>query len=119
MHQLVNKKTLILYHCLYSSLGHAKHHRPPEVTQPPIRKSDISPTVAAGGPRNSVGIANGWTDRRSNPGRGGEIFHTCPEWPWGPPSLLYNGYRVFPGSKERPGLDADPSLPSSAVVMRG
>jgi len=31
------------------------------------------------------------------------------------PSLLYNGYRVFPGGKERPGRDADPSLPSSAV----
>jgi len=24
---------------------------------------------------------------------GGEIFCTCLEWPWGPPSLLYNGYR--------------------------
>ena len=25
------------------------------------------------------------------------------------PSLMYNGYRVFPGGKERPGRDADPS----------
>jgi hypothetical protein len=25
--------------------------------------------------------------------------------------LLYNGYRVFPGGKERPGRDADPSPP--------
>ena len=33
----------------------------------------------------------------------------------GPPSLLYNGYRVFPGGKERPGRDADPSPPSIAV----
>jgi hypothetical protein len=33
-------------------------------------------------------------------GRGGEIFHTRPDRPWGPPSLLYNGYRVsFPGGK--------------------
>jgi hypothetical protein len=23
----------------------------------------------------------------------------CPDRPWGPPSLLYNGYRVFPGGK--------------------
>jgi len=30
---------------------------------------------------------------------------------------LYNGYRVFPGGKQRPGRDADPSPPSSAVVM--
>jgi len=30
---------------------------------------------------------------------GGEIFRTCPDWPWGPPSLLYNGYQVFPRGK--------------------
>ena len=40
---------------------------------------------------------------------------TCPDRPWGPPSLLYNGYRVFPGGKERPGRDPKPSAPSSAV----
>jgi hypothetical protein len=50
-----------------------------------------------------------------NPG-GGEIFRTCPDRPWGPPSLLYNGYRVFPGGKVRPGRDADLSPPSSAEV---
>ena len=44
----------------------------------------------------------------SNPG-GGEIFRTCPDRPWGPPSILYNGYRVFPGGKEWPGRDFDPS----------
>ena len=47
---------------------------------------------------------------------GGEIFRTCTDRPWGPPSLLYNGYRVFPGTKERPGRDADLSPPSSAEV---
>jgi len=30
---------------------------------------------------------------------GGEIIRTSPERPWGPPILLYNGYRIFPGSK--------------------
>ena len=30
---------------------------------------------------------------------GGEIFRTRPDRPWGPPCLLYNGYRVFPGGK--------------------
>jgi len=35
--------------------------------------------------------------------------------PWGPPSSLCKGYQVFPGGKERPGRDADPSPPSSAV----
>jgi len=33
--------------------------------------------------------------------------------PGAPLSLLYNGYRVFPGGKERPGRDADPSPLSS------
>jgi hypothetical protein len=31
---------------------------------------------------------------------------------------MYDGYRVFPGCKERPGRDVDPSPPSSAVVMK-
>ena len=69
----------------------------------------------------SVGIANGY--ELDGPGIesrwGGEIFRTCPDRHWGPPSLLYNGYRVFPGVKERPGRDADPLPPSSAVVMKG
>jgi hypothetical protein len=56
----------------------------------------------------------GWTVRGLNPG-GGKVFCTCPDRPWGRPSLLYNGYQVFPGGKERPGHDADPSPPSSAV----
>jgi hypothetical protein len=55
--------------------------------------------------------------KESNPG-GGEIFRTRPDWPEGPPSLVYNGYRVFPGGKERPGRDADPSPTSSAVVKK-
>jgi len=33
---------------------------------------------------------------------GGEIFDTCPDRSWGPPSLLCGGYRVsFPGLKRR------------------
>ena len=52
------------------------------------------------GPGSSVGIASGYGIDRpgSNPG-GGDIFRTCPDWPWGQPSFLYNGYRVFQGVK--------------------
>jgi hypothetical protein len=40
-----------------------------------------------------------WTARESNSG-GGETFRTRPDRPWGPHSLLYNGYRFsFPGVK--------------------
>jgi len=63
-------------------------------------------------------LATGWTVRGSNPGWG-EISRTCPDRSWGPPSLLYNGYWVLPGTKERPGRDADPSPPSTAVVNKG
>jgi hypothetical protein len=68
------------------------------------------------GPSNLVGIAAGYglDSPGSNPA-GGDFFRTCPDRPWGPTNLLYNGYQVFPGGKERSGRDADPSPPSSAV----
>ena len=73
------------------------------------------------GPCSVVAIATGYGP--DGPGIecrwGGEIFRTCPDRSWGPPSLLYSGYRVFPGDKERPGRDDDPSPPSSAVVKKG
>ena len=50
----------------------------------------------------------------SNPSVG-EIFCTFPDRPWSPPSLLYNGYRVFPGGKKLSGCDVNPSPPPSAV----
>ena len=70
------------------------------------------------GTGSSVGIT---TELRA--GRSGDRspvgarFSARPDRPWGPPSLLYNGYRVFPGGKVRPGRDADPSPPSSAEVL--
>jgi hypothetical protein len=37
----------------------------------------------------------------------GARFSARPGQPWGPRSLLYNGYWVFPGGKERLGHAAD------------
>jgi hypothetical protein len=34
----------------------------------------------------------------SNPG-GGEVSCTRPDRPWGPPNILYIGYRDIPGGK--------------------
>jgi hypothetical protein len=34
----------------------------------------------------------------------GRIFHTCPSWPWGPHSLLHNGYWVLSRSKATRGV---------------
>jgi len=46
---------------------------------------------------------------------GGENFRIRPDRTWGPPSFLYNRYRVFLGAKQ-PGRGADHSHPSSAEV---
>ena len=47
---------------------------------------------------------------------GGEIFRTRPDRPWGPPSLLYNKYWVFPGGKAAGAWPWLPN-PSSAEVQ--
>jgi len=36
---------------------------------------------------------------------GGEIFRTRPDLAWGPPSLLYNGYRVISGGQSGRGVE--------------
>jgi len=51
----------------------------------------------------------GWTVQGSNRG-GGEIFRTRPDRPWGPPSLLYNGYRFSFTGVKRPGRGVDHPL---------
>ena len=48
--------------------------------------------------------------------RGGEIFRTRPDRPWGPPSHLCNGYRVFLPGVKRPGRGVDHPPPSSVDV---
>ena len=56
------------------------------------------------GPGSIVGIAAGYgLDGPVIESRFGEIFRTCPDWPWGPLSFLYSGYRVFPRGKRAAG----------------
>ena len=59
------------------------------------------------GPGSSVGIANDYGLDGPNPGED-EIFRTCPDRPWGPPSLLYNEYRFFAGVKYGRGVALTP-----------
>jgi hypothetical protein len=49
----------------------------------------------------------------------GVRFSARPDRPWGPPSILYNGCRVFPGDKVWTGCAADHSPPSSARSLGG
>ena len=77
----------------------------------------ISPYISGWVSGSVVGIATAYG--LDGPGiecRWGEIFRTSPDRPWDPPSLLYNGYRVFPEGKLLPGSDADLSPSSSAEV---
>ena len=46
----------------------------------------------------------------------GKIFCAHTDRPWGPPSLLYNGYRVFFSGVKRPGCGVNHPPPSSAEV---
>jgi hypothetical protein len=66
----------------------------------PVRGAGSSVGIAIGYGMDGPGIESRW---------GAEIFRTCPDRPWGPPSLLHNGCRVFPGGRKRPGRDADHS----------
>jgi hypothetical protein len=47
---------------------------------------------------------------------GGQIFRSCPDWSWGPPSLLYDGYQVCFQGVKRPGCGINHLPPSSAEV---
>jgi hypothetical protein len=70
------------------------------------------------GPSSSVGIATELRAGRSGiESRWGEIFR-YPDRPWGLPSLLCNGYWVFPGGKVGMGCAAHHSPHSSAEVRK-
>jgi len=70
-----------------------------------LRSPDSSVSIATRYELGGPGIKSRW----------GEIFRTCPDRSRGPPSLLYNGYRVFPGSKAA-GAWRWPPTPFSAEV---
>ena len=68
------------------------------------------------GPGSVVGIATAYgLDGPGIESRWGEIFRTSPDRPRGPPSLLYNEYRVLPGV--RCGRDVT-LIPHSLLVQR-
>ena len=72
--------------------------------------------ITVGGRDSSVGIATRYgLDGPGIESRWGWDFNHPSRPPWGPPSLLYNGYRVFPGGKAA-GADADPQPPSAEVL---
>jgi len=63
------------------------------------------------GPGSSVGTATDYGLDGTGSNTGGTRFSARPDRPWGPPSLLYNGYQVFPRGKVWPVRAADHSPP--------
>jgi hypothetical protein len=63
--------------------------------------------------RYSDSLQAGWSGDRIQVGR--KVFRIRPKRLWGPPSLLYNGYLVFPGGKAAGAWRWQPT-PSSAKV---
>jgi hypothetical protein len=68
---------------------HYKNRLKISYIEKPTQKPGISVGIAIGYGLDGPGIESRW----------GEIICTCSDRPWGPPSLLYNGYRVYPGAE--------------------
>ena len=86
-----------------SSSGYTVPVHKPAASKPKFSVNYVMPS----GPCSSVGIATGYglDGPGSNPGGGRHFLHLGP---WGPLSLLYNGYRVFPGVKSGWGVTLTP-----------
>ena len=67
----------------------------PEHVLKSIRDSSVGIATLYG--LEGLGIESQW----------GEIFRNRPDRPWGPPSLLYNGYRISFLGVKRPGRGVD------------
>ena len=66
---------------------------------------------------SSVGIATRYgLDGPGIESRGGQIFRTRPDRPWGPPCLLYKGYLISFLEEMRLGRGVDHPRTSSAEV---
>jgi hypothetical protein len=86
--------------------GRGVEHPPPSSAEVKERVEPYTPNPLTVlrlyvGRDTSVGIAAHYV--QEGPGiksqLGDAIFRTRPDRPWGTPSLLYKGYRVFPGGK--------------------
>jgi len=73
-----------------------------------------------GGPGSSVGIATELRAGRSGDRipMGARFYAPVQTGPGAHPASCTMGTGSFPGGKERPGCEVDPSPPSTAVVMK-
>jgi hypothetical protein len=103
------------YNSIYSSLGYSGRRKVSFrflniYSRHPVNRVNRASSVGTETRHglNGPGIESRW----------GEIFRTRPDRPWGPPSLLYNAYRVFPGGKTAGAWRWPPTTSSSEVKER-
>jgi len=108
-------------HCSIFIGGVNKNNRD-EIVGVFIRKRSVRKLpelIGRSGPGSSIGIATGYgLDGPGIESRWRRDFPHLSRSAWGRPSLLHNGYRIFPKGNEGPGRAADPSPLSSAVVKK-
>jgi len=98
--------------CCHEHNSSWETNRPPDVSKSFTQKSAIGRgsgsivDIATGYGLDGPGIESRWEARFSAPVQTGPGAH---------PASCTMGTRSFPGSKERPGRDSDPSPPSSTV----
>ena len=112
---LLDVQTLLLPNVAYSSSSSVDNSTPQNPKPPCMWSVELSVIFSLiytfiCGPGSSVGIATDYGLEGPGSNTGGARFYVCPDQAWGPPRLLSNGYRVFPGGKVRPGRAADPLL---------
>ena len=106
---------------MYSRQHKTTHNRSNNTSSPYRQHRRLQPKIILKayslfcGPGSVAGIATGYGSDWLQAGRsedripvGVEIFRTCPDRPWGPLSLLYNGYQIFPGVKSDRGVTLTP-----------
>jgi len=85
-----------------------------------LKSEDLTPVTLCswnyGAVNPQIRLATGWTVRGLNPGGGVRFSAPVQTGPGAHPTSCTMVTGSFLGGKERPGRDADPSPPSSAVV---
>jgi len=113
LHLCLNTLSAAIFHVPCSKTDHSTYSSHRSI----VSYNNIHISGGLRGRDNSGGTATGHgLDGPGIESRWGEIFRTRPDGPWGPLSLLYNGYRLSLLGGKAAGVWRCHPLPSSAEV---